>query len=267
MAKKKTKMIAFGYYGGKFSHLDFILPLLPDTYAHYCEPFGGSAAVLINRKPAPAETYNDLDSEVVNFFRQLREHGEELVRLIGLTPFSKEELDSACVAEEVSDMERARRFFILARQTRAGVTNVERCNWAHCVLTSRAGMAAAVSRWLGSVEGLPEIVQRLQRVQIEHSPAVDVIRRFDSPQTLFYCDPPYVHETRGDIRVYKHEMTDGEHEELAKVLNSIKGAAAVSGYRCDLMDRLFGGWKRVDAKESKCGISKGDRTESVWMNF
>ena len=77
MAKKKTKMIAFGYYGGKFSHLDFILPLLPDTYAHYCEPFGGSAAVLINRKPAPAETYNDLDSEVVNFFRQLREHGEQ----------------------------------------------------------------------------------------------------------------------------------------------------------------------------------------------
>jgi DNA adenine methylase len=267
MAKKRTKKIAFGYYGGKFSHLDFILPLLPNTFAHYCEPFGGSAAVLINRDPAPAETYNDLDSEIVNFFRQLRDRGDELVRLIGLTPFSREELDGACCFDEISDLERARRFFIMARQTRAGVTNAERCNWAHCVLTSRSGMAAAVSRWLGSVEGLPEIVQRLQRVQVENSPAVDVIGRYDSPQTLFYCDPPYVHETRGDIRVYKHEMTDGDHEELAKALNSIKGSAVVSGYRCGLMDRLYGTWRRVDARELKCGISKGERTESAWANF
>jgi hypothetical protein len=61
-AQRREKMIAFGYYGGKFSHLDFILPLLPTSYRHYCEPFGGSAAVLINRKPAAVETYNDVDS-------------------------------------------------------------------------------------------------------------------------------------------------------------------------------------------------------------
>jgi D12 class N6 adenine-specific DNA methyltransferase len=90
-AQRREKMIAFGYYDGKFSHLDFILPLLPTTYRHYCEPFGGSAAVLINRKPAELETYNDIDSEVANFFVCLREEGEELVRLISLTPFSREE--------------------------------------------------------------------------------------------------------------------------------------------------------------------------------
>ena len=91
-AQRREKMIAFGYYGGKFSHLDFILPLLPSTYRHYCEPYGGSAAVLINRKPADVETYNDVDSEVANFFACLREEGEKLIRLISLTPFSREEL-------------------------------------------------------------------------------------------------------------------------------------------------------------------------------
>src|SRR4030042_7126742 len=57
---RRSKMIAFGYYGGKFSHLDFLLPLLPTTFTHFCEPFGGSAAILINRPPAPVETYYDL---------------------------------------------------------------------------------------------------------------------------------------------------------------------------------------------------------------
>lgn len=91
-SERRSKMIAFGYYGGKFSHLDFILPLLPTHFTHYCEVFGGSAAVLINRPPAAVETYNDLDGEVVNFFECLRDHGKELVRLISLTPFSRAEL-------------------------------------------------------------------------------------------------------------------------------------------------------------------------------
>ena len=90
-SERRSKMIAFGYYGGKYSHLDFILPLLPTHFTHFCEPFGGSAAVLINRPPAPVETYNDLDGEVVNFFECLRDHGDELIRAIGLTPFSRQE--------------------------------------------------------------------------------------------------------------------------------------------------------------------------------
>src|SRR5713101_8744762 len=98
-SERRSKMIAFGYYGGKFSHLDFILPLLPTHFTHYCEVFGGSAAVLINRPPAPVETYNDLDGEVVNFFECLRAHGEKLIRLTSLTPFSREELVKAITPE------------------------------------------------------------------------------------------------------------------------------------------------------------------------
>jgi DNA adenine methylase len=266
---RRGKMIAFGYYGGKFSHLDFLLPLLPTTFTHFCEPFGGSAAVLINRPPAPVETYNDLDSEVVNFFQCLRDHGDQLIPLISLTPFSREELVKACRPEQnLPAIERARRFFVRARQTRTGLAQTSsEGRWAHCVLTSRAGMAGAVSRWLGSVEGLPQIVQRLQRVQIENAPAMELIRRYDSPETLFYCDPPYPHEARGDSRAYGYEMTDDEHEELAKLLRSAKGAVAVSGYRCSLMDRLYQDWIRVDANTRLCNSSKGERTESLWVNY
>src|SRR5437016_11853802 len=247
-AQRREKMIAFGYYGGKFSHLDFILPLLPISYRHYCEPFGGSAAVLINRKPADVETYNDIDSEVANFFTCLREDGEELIRHIGLTPFSREELVRAHKPDRgLTQLERARRFFVRARQTRTGLAQTSsEGRWAHCVLTSRPGMAGAVSRWLGSVEGLPEIVQRLQRVQIENAPAHEVILRYDSPETLFYCDPPYPHEARGDSKAYGYEMTDSQHEELARLLLSARGAVALSGYRCPLMDRLYGEWYLMD---------------------
>jgi DNA adenine methylase len=268
-SERRGKMIAFGYYGGKYSHLDFILPLLPTGYTHYCETFGGSGAVLINRQPAPVETYNDLDGEVVNFFQCLRDEGKELVRLISLTPFSRVELVKALTpAPEVSDIERARRFFVRARQTRTGLAQTSsEGRWAHCVLTSRAEMAGAVSRWLGSVEGLPEIVQRLQRVQIENAPATEVVLRYDSPQTLFYCDPPYPHEARGDCKAYGYEMTDAHHEALAEALHTAHGAVALSGYRCALMERLYRGWHRTDADTRLCNSSKGERTESLWTNY
>ena len=121
------KLIAFGWYGGKFSHLNWLLPLLPQT-KHYCEPFGGSAAVLLNREPSPVETYNDIDSEVVNFFRVLRQQKEALIQAIGLTPFSREEFELAIAhpAEDISELERARRFFVRARQVRNGLAQTAR---------------------------------------------------------------------------------------------------------------------------------------------
>src|SRR5438132_2624900 len=101
----EKKLIPFGWYGGKFSHLAWLLPLLPACH-HYCEPFAGSAAVLLNRAPSAIETYNDLDGEVANFFRVLREQGEELTRQIGLTPFSREEFSIACKLDpEISALE------------------------------------------------------------------------------------------------------------------------------------------------------------------
>lgn len=263
------KLIAFGWYGGKFSHLDWLLPLLPET-THYCEPFGGSAAVLINREPSPVETYNDVHGEVVNFFRVLREQKDALVESIGLTPFSRAEFERAIAepAAGLSELERARRFYILARQVRTGLAQkASSGRWAHCKLTSRAGMAGAVSRWLGAVEDLPLIAQRLLRVQIENEPAISVIERYDSDETLFYCDPPYPHSSRGDANAYANEMTDEQHRELAGVLRSVKGKVALSGYPCALMDELYGDWQRVKAGEKITHSVKTPRTEILWVNY
>jgi DNA adenine methylase len=263
------KLIAFGWYGGKFSHLDWLLPLLPEA-THYCEPFGGSAAVLINRQPSPVETYNDIDREVATFFRALREHKDKVIEAIGLTPFSREEFALAIdePTEELSDLERARRFYIRARQVRTGLAQTASFGrWAHCLLTSRAGMAGAVSRWLGAVEDLPYIAQRLLRVQIEHDTAINVIKRYDSPETLFYCDPPYPHDSRGDAKAYKYEMTDDQHRELAEVLHSVQGKVALSGYHGTLMDELYGNWNYVEAPSRTIHSTKQQRTEVLWINY
>ncbi len=264
-----SNVIAFGWYGGKYSHLRWLLPLLPQT-THYCEPFGGSAAVLINRPPSPVETYNDIHSEVVNFFRVLRKQKDALIEQIGLTPFSREEFQQAISdpQEDLSDLERARRFYILARQVRTGLAQkASSGRWAHCVLTSRAGMAGAVSRWLGAVEDLSLISQRLLRVQIEHDSALEVIKRYDSPETLFYNDPPYPHDSRTDSNAYAFEMSDEEHRQLAEVLHHVQGKVALSSYHCDLMDELYKGWYYVEGPEKQIPSSKATRREVLWTNY
>ena len=311
MARSQRKHIAFGWYGGKYSHLDWLLPLLPEAH-HYCEPFGGSAAVLLNRTPAPVETYNDTDSEVVNFFRVLREQKDDLIYAIGMTPFSREEYalaiqtnGSSRAAEPASDhpsesanedfhrlplfaerraqfhvnvsadtvqplteLERARRFFTRARQTRTGLAQTASVGrWANCLGTSRAGMAGAVSRWLGSVEELEWIASRLLRVQIEHDSALNVIRRYDSPDTLFYCDPPYPHETRGDAKAYQYEMTNAQHVALAQSLTAVQGRVAISGYHGELMDELYRGWHVHEEGVKKAHSVKTDRAEVLWTNY
>lgn len=270
MGLRAKKIIAFGWYGGKFSHLDWLLPLLP-TCHHYCEPFAGSAAVLLNRFASPVETYNDLDGEVAHFFRVLRDDKEKLVEAIGLTPFSREEFSISCQLDpDLLPLERARRFFVRARQVRTGLAQrASLGRWANCKNTSRAGMSGVVSRWLGSIEELPAIAERLLRVQIENRPAIDVIRLYDGPETLFYCDPPYIHLTRGDNSAYSHEMSDEEHRELAEVLNQVEGHVAISNYQCDLMDELYPAprWKKSLAPEKTIHSTKDKRIEALWTNY
>lgn len=267
---EKKKLIPFGWYGGKFSHLNWLLALLPDCH-HYCEPFAGSGAVLLNREPSPVETFNDLDGEVVNFFRVLREQKDKLIEAIGLTPFSREEFALACeVSPDLSPLERARRFYVRARQVRTGLAQTATLGrWANCKNTSRAGMSGVVSRWLGAVEDLPAVAERLLRVQIENRPAVDVIRLYDSPTTLFYCDPPYVHSTRGDSRAYGFEMTDAQHQELAALLNSVQGMVALSNYDAPLLNKLYAPpkWYKFVSPVLTNHSTKGKRIEVLWTNY
>lgn len=265
-----NNLMAFRTYGGKFSHLKWLLPLLPKT-THFCEVFGGSASVLLNREPSPVETYNDLDGDMVVFFKVLRDNPEQLIEKLILTPFSREEFKLATDIEAnqpMSEVERARLFFVRAEQVRTGLAQTAtEGRWAWCLLTSRRGMAGAISRWLGRIEDLWSVAERLRTVQIEHDTAINVIGRYDNEETLFYCDPPYPHESRGDSHAYRYEMTNSEHEELASSLHQVKGKVALSSYRSPLMDRLYPDWTRIDAPSRIAHSVKEPRQESLWVNY
>lgn len=267
---KRKKLLAFRWYGGKYSHLDWLLPLLPKTHI-YCEAFAGSAAVLLNREPSPVEVLNDIDGEVANFFRVLRDKPEELIEKLYLTPFSREEYKNAILMKGRKDLdpiERARLFFIRAEQVRIGLGQTATLGrWAWCKYTSRRGMAGAVSRWLNRIEALWAVAERLRRVQIENDDAFNVIKRYDSKDTLFYLDPPYPHEVRGDPRAYEYEMTEHQHKKLAELLHSVKGKVALSGYKGPLLERLYGDWIRIDAPPKTAHSIKETRQESLYINY
>lgn len=221
---------AFYYPGAKGTILTDILQILENVpHRHYCEPFGGSAVVLLNKRPAEIEMLNDLDGEVVNFFRVLRDKPEELIRAVDLTPYSRQEYLSAIQQnEEISDLERARRFFVRACQSYGGTgaQKPTRGRWAYSVTGRWTDTGAAKYRRV--VENLYAVAKRLQRVQIECDDALNVIKRYGSPETLFYVDPPYPLESRVDKCIYALELTDERHEELAETLAGVKGKVGLT---------------------------------------
>lgn len=265
------RIYAFGYYGGKLSHLKSLLPLLPKCQT-FVEAFGGSGAVLLNRDPSPVEVYNDLDGAVVNFFRVLRNQPETLTRAIALTPYARSEFADACEQPAAHELERARRFFIRVAQSRYNLPHASSGQWSYCVTDSNRGMSSAVSAWLSNVEGLQAVAKRLLQVQVENLPALNLICRYDTPRTLFYVDPPYVAGTRQDTNVYAHEMTDSDHADLAAVLKKCVGSVAISGYDGPLYEELYGDWCRTDlrARTAASTNTKGARTarqEILWTNY
>lgn len=252
------------YHGGKWKLAPWILRHLP-AHRVYVEPFGGGASVLLQKPRSYAEIYNDLDGEVVNLFRVVRERGEELAQACELTPFARAEFEDSY--EPASDpLEQARR--TLARSMMgfgpAGSSG-QRTGFRTYTGDNRRGTPQR--DWMTHPDAVRAVVQRLRGVLIENRDAAEVMRTHDGPETVHYVDPPYVHSTRG-MRArapgYRHEMTDQQHRELAQVLHELRGMVVVSGYRCDLYDELFDGWQRIDAAAHADGAR--DRVESLWLS-
>lgn len=244
-------------------------------HEHHCyvEPFGGAANVLLNKPPSPIEVYNDLNDEIVNFFRVLRERRDELLALLRLTPYARAEF-VRCLEPSDDPLEQARRTYVKQRMGYSAIQTLTPGNWKCSKTVTSGGKAKAVNAFYTGIDNLDAIVERFRRVQIECLPATDVIKRYDGPDTLFYIDPPYAMESRnGNGRVYTLEMTDEEHEELASLLHSIKGKALISGYDCPLYSRLYANWDRVEfntvawARRKEGGEKRTGRTEVIWANF
>ncbi len=260
------------YHGGKFRIAGWVASLLP-PHRVYVEPYGGAGSVLLRKPRAEGELYNDMDGDVVNVFRVLRDEkkAERLRRLCELTPHSREDFE-ACYPDELpaDEVERAR--LTVARAFMAFGTTSRRKNRTgfRSAVGKRRGQTSAVD-WSNWPNEIPRFVERLRGVTIENRPALEVIAQHDNPDVLFYVDPPYPISTRSSIRseselgrAYHHDLTDDEHRKLAEVLNAVKGAVVLSGYRCELYDELFKGWARYDRETRADGGLK--RTESIWRN-
>ena len=272
------------WFGGKGNMVAKILPILENIpHRIYIEPFGGGASLLIAKQPKPVEVYNDLDLGLYNFFNILSdpEKFEQFYRRVNALPYHRQ-LYYDCVNEwesETDDIIKAVKWFVIARQSFGGRFD---SGWSFTVKMSDRGMAATASKWLSIIEMLPEIHARLQQVQIECNDFRKIIDTYDTLETLFYLDPPYVIGTRKGGG-YKHEISDDDHHDLIEKLINLKGSAVVSGYNNPIYNILeHNGYTRKDFQTACYAagrtrtsnlqgegsvMKKAPRTESLWIKI
>ena len=254
-----VEMTIARYHGGKWKLAKWIISYFPE-HRVYVEPFGGAGSVLLQKPRCYAEVYNDLDNEIVNLFKMVRDQGSELKRLLELTPFARKEF--LLSYEPSSDpLEQARRTVIRASMG-FGSNSLNALTGFRSNCT-RSGTTPAHD-FANYPEYLEEITKRLRGIVIENRNYLEVLTAYDGEETLFYVDPPYVLSTRDNRKRYKCEMTDQEHTELANSLKLLKGFVVVSGYNCDLYRELYSDWIRVDKETHADGARK--RVESLWLN-
>lgn len=274
------------YHGGKWKLAPWLISHFP-PHRTYVEPFAGAASVLLRKQRSYAEVINDLDGEIMNLFQVLRDAAaaSELQRLLHLTPYHRQEFEAA-YQPSFDPVERARRTVVrsLMGFGSASATSASKGFLLRGVLkragdpeleiakpgpgfrndSNRSGTTPAHD-WRNYPKHIPDFVDRLRGVVIENRPAAQVIRTFDRETSLFYCDPPYPMNTRDSGTDYRHEMSDEDHRDLARVLKSVEAMAIVSGYACRLYDEeLYGDWFRSERAVHIDGARK--RTEVLWLN-
>lgn len=252
------------YHGGKWILAPWIIGHFP-RHRTYVEPYGGGASVLLRKPRSYSEVYNDAWGDVVNVFRVLRDSGEELAKLLYLTPFAREEFE---ITSQPSDdpIEQARRtiFRSLAGFGSASVNGKYATGFR---ANSNWSGTTPAHDWRNYPRNVETFTERLRGVVIENRDAWDVMKQHDSEVTLHYVDPPYMHETRNMARgnaAYEMEMTDDCHRALLDRLQTLSGMVVLSGYRSDLYDATLSEWTRVDRAAKADGAR--DRVESLWLN-
>jgi len=259
------------WVGGKSYIAKDIIQLFPQ-HQTYVEGFGGAAWVLFTKEPSPIEVYNDIDSNLYNFFNVLRdnEKAQRLIELLDLTLYSREEYYN-CLKnlktgkiKEFNDVEQARQFFVCCIQGFSGTIGG---GWSYSIKHNREPKG-----WLNKVNGLVEAIERFKSVQVEHLDINDLLLKYDTEDTLFYLDPPYVSDTRTK-NIYCYEMSNDKHREMCEILLNVKGKVILSGYDNEIYKEILeaNGWRKIVLKEctlrSQKKSRKDKKTEYVWVNY
>lgn len=233
---------------------------------------GGGASVLLRKERAYSEVYNDLDGDLVNLFSVLRDPraAEFLARDVALTPYARDEFEAA-YAPAADPIDRARRF--LARSHMGFGSNSATLDSARGTgfraNSNRSGSTPAHD-WMGLPAVILDTASRFRGVTIENRAATIVIAKTDTPDTLFYVDPPYLHETRSRENpycakhLYRHELTRDDHVALLDQLRRVSGMVMLSGYPDPLYDDALADWRRVETVALADGAR--ERTEVLWLN-
>lgn len=248
------------YPGSKWRIADQLVSNIPE-HKSYLEPYFGSGAVLFNKPPSPIETINDLD-DVINLFQCIRDHSQQLAAMIAAIPYSRKVYDSQFSIVSKDPVDKACAFLIKCWQGYGFKTSGIKTGWKR----DKTGRERAynLSNWYHLPEWIEEIAERLRNIQIEHKPALDLIREFDSPDSFFYLDPPYLLNTRS-AKQYQHEMTEKDHIQLLETIVHCSAQIMISGYDTPLYNDYLHTWDTLRIpNQTTSGVI---REEIVWMNY
>lgn len=254
------------YPGSKWNLASWIISLIPEHHA-YVELFFGSGAVFFSKPPSNIETINDLDSNVYNLYKTLRDEPGTISRLVAATPFSREEYDNTfeCDWSKCSEIERLRMFLVQCWQGHGFRTNGYKVGWKNDVV-GREQMYAAYN-WYRLPQWLMDCTDRLKQVQVENQDYLMLMQRYDYENVFFYLDPPYLMETRAG-KQYAHEFDDIDHAYMLNECIRTTAKVMVSGYESQLYDYVLceiGGFTKVSVPATaEYGLK---RKEVVWMNY
>lgn len=248
------------YPGAKYRLAPWIVSMIP-YHEVYLEPYFGSGAVFFRKTPSRIETINDLDEEVVNFFKVIRDSGEEFTKRLRLTPYARMEYEQAYVVNEQDDnIEKARKFAI---RCWFGFGSGNR--YKNGFRTSQQSVSPLPTKaWNNFVETLNDVTERLRYCQIESRPALKLLDMYDTSDVFIYLDPPYLPDIRKKYQ-YVHEMTRAEHIELLEKIVSHPAKILLSGYDSDLYREYLSDWYTCKRKtQAERGIV---RQEVLWANY
>lgn len=248
------------YPGAKWGMAAEIVSMMP-PHRSYLEPYFGSGAVLFNKPRSAIETVNDIDGDIVNFFKVLREQPDRLIEAISLTPYARDAFDDAHENRGRDDFDKAYRFAIRSRMGH-GFKTYQKNGFKIDVYARERSYC--VNAWNRMPDQLREAALRLKDVQIENRPALELIKKFNYENVLIYTDPPYLLNTRGG-KQYRCEMDEQDHLDLLAALHDHKGMVILSGYPSEMYDRELRGWHKITRKSYN--QNSDPRTEVLWCNF
>ena len=248
------------YPGAKIKLADWIISNIP-SHSVYLEPFFGSGAVFFNKPKSEIETINDINDDVYNYFKVLRDKPYELIKVLSFTPYSRSEYKRAYETEGVVDCVEKARLFAVRCFMGFGASN----HYRNGFRSSQSHNSPDVARiWASLSETLELASKRLLQAQIENLDYKELLKRYDSEDVFIYLDPPYLPSTRKKY-LYKNEMSEDDHKELLTIINAHPAKIMISGYDSPLYESMLKGWrKKTCESQIECGLK---REEVIWMNY